>query len=55
MMNTFQFISSVGGAGAPKGNEENEDCKARRKETLFSWLASVQSLLGRAQATGGED
>jgi len=36
-------------------NKGNEDCKARRKETLFSWLPSVQSLLGRAQATGGED
>jgi hypothetical protein len=24
MMNTFQFISSVGGAGAPEGNEENK-------------------------------
>jgi hypothetical protein len=25
MMNTFQFISSIGGAGAPEGNEVNED------------------------------
>jgi hypothetical protein len=25
MMNTFQFISSVGGAGAPKDNEENKE------------------------------
>jgi hypothetical protein len=24
MMNTFQFISSIGGAGAPEGNEGNE-------------------------------
>jgi hypothetical protein len=24
MMNTFQFISSVGGAGAPEGNKGNE-------------------------------
>jgi hypothetical protein len=24
MMNTFQFISSVGGAGAPEENKDNE-------------------------------
>jgi hypothetical protein len=26
MMNTFQLISLVGGAGAPEANKENEDC-----------------------------
>src|SRR5205823_3982605 len=28
MMNTFQFISLVGGAGAPEGNEETKDSAA---------------------------
>jgi hypothetical protein len=27
MMNTFQFISSVGGAGAPEDNKGNEDSR----------------------------
>jgi hypothetical protein len=30
MMNTFQFISLVGGAGAPEDNEENKDSALRR-------------------------
>ena len=39
MMNTFQVISLVGGAGAPEGNEANE--RLRRTESLFVLLSSV--------------
>ena len=39
-MNTFQFISSVGGAGAPGDNEENEGFSG--KKLLEAWcLARV--------------
>jgi len=50
-MNTFQFISSVGGAGAPKDNEENEGFSSKpvrlavrpavvgRDESCQSWFA----------------
>jgi hypothetical protein len=35
MMNTFQFISSVGGAGAPEANEGNEDCRLAERNSAI--------------------
>jgi len=48
MMNTFQFISSVGGAGAPEDNQGNEGFLAKKlpeisvqKETSLPSFPSV--------------
>ena len=44
MMNTFQFISSIGGAGAPEDNEENKG--NRRLHPEKPSFPSVESALG---------
>jgi hypothetical protein len=43
MMNTFQFISSIGGAGAPEGNKGNKEFRDSNAAKDFS-LSSFSSV-----------
>jgi hypothetical protein len=55
MMNTFQFMSSVGGAGAPEGNEGNEvllklASEQKSKTPSLTSLPSVLISAGRTRS-----
>jgi hypothetical protein len=49
MMNTFQFISSVGGAGAPKVNEENKETKTFAVFVIFCSKKFLFALFGSSR------